>query len=266
MNLPKCFPELKELLEKMGAPFRPFKPEIDIRLKKEGVPISKDQFVIVDRTPIFRNRKVALYLRDAWAYRKKYNNDPKYHVVHCKILQRMEENGHYHRFHATRRTDGKFLVNLSDTEELHPLKLNICKKCLEVLAEPKQYGSGVFPTDPGEFPLADWFETFDGSYESTLLDPPHVQFDYSSEAWQSRSLACREKAKWVCQQCNMNLESSRHFLHAHHKWGTRYNRPEDLIALCIGCHAKQSGGGHQMLTDSPEHQEFMEKYGKYGNN
>ena len=46
------------------------------------------------------------------------------------------------------------------------------------------------------------------------------------------------------------------------EWGIKFNDPEDLIALCIGCHAKQRGGGHRMLKYYPDYQEFMSKYGE----
>ena len=94
--------------------------------------------------------------------------------------------------------------------------------------------------------MADWLEPF---------------FDYSSDEWKERSQTCREKANWTCQECGTNLKSDSHFLHAHHKWGTKYDDPEDLIALCIGCHAKQDGGGHRMLKYYPDYEEFMGKYG-----
>ena len=258
MNLPTDFPELEVLLEKTGATFERFKPIIDIQLQRGGVPVSLGEFdVIDDKIPIVRKRKVALYLQDAGAYQIKYHDLPKYHIVYCKTLQNMRKYGHYDRYHATRRTNGDFLVKLSTSDELSPLKLNFCKNCLDKLKE--QHGSGVFPADPSEFPLADWFETFDEDLDKTA--PSHVPFDYSSEAWQGRSLACREKANWTCLKCDINLETDRHLLHAHHQWGTQYNNLQDLMALCIRCHAEQPGEGHQLLKDYSEYQEFIKKYG-----
>ena len=265
MNLPEDFPELEVLLEKMEARFQVFKPVIDIQLQHGSVPVLPDEFDAIDnQIPTIQNRKAIFYISDAWTYKKNAeqygwrNKEPRYHVVNCEKLQEMKEKERFGQYRATRRTDGKFPVTFSFSDELRPLKLVLCKYCLTQLK--KQYGEGVFPKNPMEFPLADWLETFDyeeGLDRSEFRDVP---FDYLSEAWRERSLACREKVNWTCQKCNTNLETDRHLLHAHHQWGTKFNDPEDLMALCISCHAKQDGDGHQLLKHYPEYQEFMEKY------
>lgn len=242
MNLPTDFPELDELKEKMNARTE---PEIDMRLRVIGVDVTEDNFKIEDEIPMVHNRKVVLYLPDVWSYRRRFEDkDPTYHVVHCNVVQRMKTRGTYINLSSTRRSDGKFSVKLSDGIELSLIKLTICKPCLGHINY--QY-PGVFPTNPAIFPLEDWFEPF----------------FYLSEDWKERSQACRESANWTCQNqnCKINLETDPHLLHAHHKWGTRYNDPDDLIALCIRCHSQQPGGGHSLLTTYPEYQEFMKKYG-----
>ena len=258
MNLPTDFPELEVLREKMEAPFRRFVEQIDPK-KKGGVTVDPDEYAIVDEIPTVQNRKVVLHLQDAWIYDRKYGAYPKYHVVDCKTLQDMRRYEQYHKYHATRRADGNFLVKLSDSDELSPHKLNVCKNCLDKLKE--QYGPDVFPTEREEFPLADWFETFDYDEKLDQTGSPHVPFDYSSEAWRARSIACRQSANWKCEQCRISLKDDSYFLHTHHKWGTRFNDPEDLIALCIRCHAEQPGHGHETLKYDPGYQEFMKKYG-----
>lgn len=238
----------------MSAPFTKFAPLIVIR---PSVPVSPDEYSIIDRIPAVQNRKSALYLVDAWSYHLKYNDYPKYHVMDCRTLQGMKRTGQYGRYHASIRTDGRFLVSLSENGEKGLHKLNICKNCLDLLRE--QYGAGIFPTDPSEFPLADWFETIERS-TTDQNGPVADSFDYQSETWQKRSLDCRQEADWKCQECSINLEGDRHLLHSHHKWGTHFSDPEDLIALCIRCHSKQEGQGHNLLKTYPEYQEFMKKY------
>ena len=259
MHLPTDFPELESLRERMGAPFRRFVEQIDLKLRKGGVTVHPDEYAIVDEIPIIQNRKVVLHLQDAWNYQIRYGDYPKYHVVDCKTLQDMRRGGQYNKYHATRRTDGYFLVKLSVSDELSPHKLNLCKNCLNKLKE--QYDHDVFPPKPEEFPLADWFETFDYDEELDQAEFPEGPFDYLSQAWRKRSLTCRENAHWKCEQCRIDLKNDRYFLHAHHKWGTRYNAPEDLVALCIRCHAEQSGHGHETLKHNPAYQEFIQKYG-----
>ncbi len=244
MNLPKNFPELDELKEKMNAQIE---PEIDMQLidmqMRVGVNLTEDNLEIEGIIPIVKNRKVALYIREPKNY-DRYRDLPKYHITNCKTLQEMRLNREYYKYHASHPTDGKFLVKLSNSGPLKLCKLTLCKNCLKQLRS--EYDWNVFDSDPEKFPLEDWFEPF----------------FYSSEDWKVRSQSCRENANWTCSECNINLESNPYLLHAHHEWGTRYNDPEDLKALCIGCHAEQPGGGHQMLKFYPDYQEFMTKYGE----
>ena len=238
------FSGLKELREKMDARLE---PDIDILMRSIGVPVTKDKFEIDDEIPIVENRKAVLYIREPKEYQGRVTL-PKYHIVYCSTLRDMKDSGQYHRFHAADRTDGKFPIKLPNSNELSLCELDLCLNCLNCLNQlRKKYDWNVFPKNPKDFPLVDWLEPF---------------FDYSSKEWKERSQTCREKANWTCQECNINLESKPNFLHAHHEWGTKFNDPEDLIALCIGCHAEQPGGGHRMLKYYPDYQEFMSKYGE----
>lgn len=268
MKLPREFPQLGKLLEQMEAELPPFPPppvfpppraEIDDALIG-SVPVRREDFSADGEIFILQNRKVLLYLQDAGTYYARWQSYPKYHVVHCLTLQGMQANNQYHRYSATRRSDGKFLVYPHYSNELTPVELVVCKNCLTKLV--RQYGTGVFPPEPEEFPLADWFETFDGHHRSTPAGSSHATFDYSSDAWRERSRSCRERAEWQCEQCGIDLESAPHLLHAHHKWGTEYNKPEDLKALCIGCHAEQPGSEHQTLKSYPDYLQFMERFGE----
>lgn len=220
-------------------------PDIDILMRSVGVPITKDKFEIDDGIPIVENRKAVLYIREPANF-DKYRTLPKYHIFHCSKLKEMVEKGEYHRYCASSRVDGKFHLKLSADNELSLRELVLCKFCLYELRS--KFGWNVFPENPEDFPLEDWLEPF---------------FDYSSEEWKERSRTCKEKANWTCQEpgCNINLKSKPNFLHAHHKWGTKFNDPEDLIALCIGCHAEQPGGGHRMLKYRSDYEEFMREYG-----
>ena len=235
------FPELKVLRDKMNARLE---PEIDILMRSIGVPVTKDKFEIDDGIPIVENRKAVLYIREPKEFQGRVTL-PKYHIVHCNILKDMEEKGHYHRYHAAERTDGKFHVKLPDSNELSLRELVLCRYCLNQLRS--KYNRSGFSENPEDFPLADWLEPF---------------FNYSSGEWKSRSQICRENANWRCERCSIDLNNDRHFLSAHHRWGTRFNDPQDLMALCIGCHSQQPGGGHRMLKYKPDYEEFMREYGE----
>ena len=80
------------------------------------------------------------------------------------------------------------------------------------------------------------------------------------ENWNLLSFQCRDRANWKCEECGIDLNLEPKFLHAHHLRGTQYNQPEDLRALCIGCHATQRNHGH--MKDLPDYKDFMAKYSK----
>ena len=198
-----------------------------------------------------------LYIRDV------KGSLPKYHVVDCRTLKNMRSAGKYKRYVVTRRTDGEFILNFADNLSLaHPetYKLDICKNCLwQELNLRNVY-------DPDKFPLEAWFNAIDPSYQ-----PPPIDTIYGPRTtpvvgpvsnyppdWNLRSFQCRENAGWKCEECGMDLKLNPKFLHTHHLRGTRYSDPEDLRALCIGCHAEQPR--HQM-KHLPDYLEFMDKYG-----
>ena len=87
-------------------------------------------------------------------------------------------------------------------------------------------------------------------------------FDYQAKWWKEYSTWYREQRNWTCEVCQISLNDDRYYLHTHHVWGTQYNDPKDLMALCMGCHSEQPGGYHSQLKESRDYQGFMGKYGK----
>ena len=258
MNLPKDFPNLDDLLNRMGVLFQPFvAPEIEKSITNQGITVESDDVEVArNGTLEYQGRKVVLYIRDVWG------SLPKYHVVNCQTLKGMRSAGKYKRYVVTRRTDGEFILNFADNlsradPETH--RLDICKNCLwQELNLRNVY-------DPDKFPLEAWFNAIDPSYQ-----PPPIDTIYGPRTtpvigpvsnypldWNLRSFQCRENAGWKCEECGIDLKLAPKFLHAHHLRGTRYNDPEYLRALCIGCHAEQLR--HQM-KHLPDYLEFMEKY------
>ena len=262
MKLPKDFPKLDNLLKKMGVPFQPFvDPEIGKSLTGPGVTVGPDDVKIArNGTLEYQGRKVVLYIRDVKGHL------PKYHVVDCRTLKGMRADGKYTRYVVTRRTDGEFILNFADNlsrKNPETYRLDICKNCLWQELKLKYIYS------PDAFPLADWFNAIDPSYEpppqdglygprTTPTDGPVSNYPPN---WNLLSFQCRERAEWKCEECSIDLKLNRKFLHAHHSRGTKHNDPEDLIALCIGCHAEQPGDGHRLLKERPEYQDFLKKYG-----
>ena len=251
--------KLGDLLEQMEVPLQPFvAPEIEELITSTGLPVESDDVKVAPNGTLeYQGRKVVLYIRDVWG------SLPKYHVVNCQTLKSMRSAGRYKRYVVTRRTDGEFILNFADNlSRANPetYRLDICKNCL-------QKELNLWHISPNAFPLTDWFNAIDPSYQ-----PPPIDTIYGPKTtpvtgtisnyppdWNLRSLQCREEAEWKCEECSIDLGFNRKFLHAHHLRGTQYNQPEDLKALCIGCHAEQPR--HERMRSLSDYSGFMELYG-----
>lgn len=245
--------ELNKLRELMGAQYI---PDIEKKLI-DGITIKQGEVKPdSDGTLLYRREHVVLYIRD-WYGENDWN---RYHIVNCKWIQEMQREGRYSRYVCAKPKNGQFSVNRPNHPESELLNLSICKFCLEKLEL-----RNIFK--PNEFPLSDWFDAIDDGYEPRSIEPIDrikSEENYYIAAWRFLSWLCRKNANWECQQCTIALGTERYdrrFLHAHHIRGTRYNRLEDLIALCIGCHAEQDGEKHENLKSSDVYKEFMDKYG-----
>ncbi len=236
----------------MGAQYIP-----DIKRKLiEGISLDRKDKVQVngDGTLSYKRQNVVSYIRD-WYGEK---NLPKYHIVNCETIQDMQRQGNYSRYVCAKPKNGQFTVNRPNHIASEMLNLSICLNCLKEIGLRDVY-------KPNEFPLSDWLDAIDEGYgyEAYSIDRINNAESYYIAAWKFLSWLCRKNAYWKCQECGIELRKppDRKFLHAHHTKGTRYNHPEDLIALCIQCHSRQPGEGHEQLKTYPEYQEFMKKYG-----
>ena len=125
---------------------------------------------------------------------------------------------------------------------------------------------------PGEKDLllvAEWTVkelTPDPNYSTT--PPPIPQqipqpFDYETSWWKEYSEWYRNEKGWTCEECELDLNYDHYYLHTHHRFGTQYNKPEHLKALCLGCHAEQlTPPGHHVLKEGVNYAEFTAKYGE----
>lgn len=82
--------------------------------------------------------------------------------------------------------------------------------------------------------------------------PPYLLHD--DDYWWALSNWYRSLKNWTCEECGINLEDDKYFLHTHHIYGRSYNDPKYLKALCIGCHAEQK---------QPYNHDFMKEYKNY---
>lgn len=105
-----------------------------------------------------------------------------------------------------------------------------------------------------------WWTTLSNDAYDTFITSSKP-FDYCADWWTALSTWYREQQNWKCETCHLSLHKHKDYLHTHHIWGTRLSTPEDLKALCIGCHAEERGKGHTSLKEEQKYQGFMECYG-----
>jgi hypothetical protein len=284
MKLPDFlqFEPLNNLRRIMGAGLGTFVPvtnpnvltieEIG-QLAGEGIEIPlKDVRVLDDGTLAYKNSRVILYIRDVNQYSRssmKTADLPKFHVSDCKKLQDMRSHQRFGRYVVATRDDGNFKLNVMASGSAKPAprieKLNICQFCLG-----KIRWNGFQHSLPWDarnqivksFTLKEFFER----YGKTLIikEPVHsadtAPLNVYSDDFEAIGERVKRDRNYHCDECRINLRHHPRFLHTHHKNGEKSdNRPENLGALCIRCHAKEWGHGH--MKSLPEYQEFIRMFG-----
>ena len=146
----------------------------------------------------------------------------------------------------------------SGINHLHHITLGFRMRRIDVLSEEWALS---FATERAMKEL-----TPDPNYSTT--PPPIPQqipqpFDYETPWWKEYSEWYRNEKRWTCEECELDLNYDRYYLHTHHIHGTQYNNPEHLKALCLGCHAEQlTPLGHHRLKEYSNYAEFIAKYGE----
>ena len=87
------------------------------------------------------------------------------------------------------------------------------------------------------------------------------QSQYPSD-WEEISRQYKEEKGWRCEKCEALFRKGSWYLETHHIRGPRYNNPEDLMALCTGCHAEEPGPNHEKMKKTAKYKRFMKGYGK----
>jgi hypothetical protein len=198
--------------------------------------------------------QVLLYIQDhsfrveeVIAGEKKGN---RFHVADCQMLKTMRQRKRYDRYVVTNDVTGVFPVSGTSTENrsIHEgvAELHVCKYCLGQLNY-KGYKSKK-GTIHKEFFLDEFFtrySTLFATYPKAIADKRGGYVD----GWDKLSSTYRERKKFTCESCNVNLSTQKNLLHAHHVNGVkRDNSDENLRALCIDCHRKEPAHGHMQVT------------------
>jgi hypothetical protein len=275
--------ELNALRQRMGAhelgtlrltadPNRLTEAELE-RLGNGGLDVSgNDVRVLPDGTLAYKDSRVLVYIRDVSSYKRTRGEGiyklPRFHFANCDTLQQMRRDKRYERYVVAARQDGFFEVNFIEygrATRSSPEQLLVCQNCLGTLAFDgfqRDMPRTVRERKVAQFRLEDFFKKFP---RALLLQTPAHQSDsgplnvYPPD-FEELSKRIKEERGWRCEgnECGLIMtdQSLRRYLHLHHANGLKYDsRPENLILLCLACHAEEPQHSH--MKSLPEYAEFL---------
>jgi hypothetical protein len=239
--------------------------------RREGVEIRNlaDLDVLSDNTLVKDGVRVLLHIRDvpSHSYRR-YRSLPKFHVTNCETLQEMRRKNRSERYVIAADDSGQFLINIvgnGSIDESSYRSLDVCQFCLGQLrfeGFSHELSREARADVVGSFTLKKFFNL----WPRDLVGPDGHQLSSTAPLneyagnFGLHAQAAKDRAGWRCEiaDCGVDLSapSLRRYLHAHHRNHVKYdNRPENLQALCIACHAEQPLHAH--IKSLPEHRTFV---------
>ena len=262
MRLPIDFQPLRQVRETMGAEMSAWTPRreqtaelepFERRVSRQEV----DQIVPLDGVGplVYQGEQILLYIKDTrldlHTLIHDPENSPRFHIAECETIEQMRRGNRFERYVMTNRIESNFKVEATDpntgtVEELET-ELYVCKNCLKALDLRNDRSN--WPA----FSMAAFFrnhETFfsDLPRHTDATAPPGGY----TENWEFISRTYRAQQRWTCEECRVRLDNreNHRLLHCHHKNGVvSDNRPENLQALCVECHARQPGHGRYPPND-----------------
>ena len=221
----------------------------------EGLDVDEYEIKVhSDSTLLYKEKRVLVHIRDAMGH------EPRFHLSNCLTLVEMRRAGKFEKYVVSERDDGYFHVRFN-AGSLEQRKLSVCQNCLDALSwngfslgDERNYRYNVVKS----FSIKDFFKKYPSSLHPSL--PKHgVQSaplnDYP-ENWALISSELKRQLGYFCQSCNSVVgEINKKYLHVHHINGLKNDcRSENLLCLCISCHADQPM--HQHMKNLPEYKEF----------
>ena len=218
-----------------------------------------------DGTLIYDGRRVLIHIRDV-ANMGGRKHIPRFHISNCRTLVEMKSSGRFERYVVSEREDGNFHIRY-DTGPLKVTKLDVCQNCLDNLSW-RGFSSDMSKNSRSQivssFAPKEFFDKYPKSLHPVI--PAHTSAtapinDYP-ENWDEISRELKRQLRYRCQQdgCGVQLSAQdTKFLHIHHKNSLRNDcRPENLVCLCIRCHAEQPNHSH--MKSLPEYIDFVSKF------
>jgi hypothetical protein len=223
--------------------------------------------VLKDGTLAYKDRRVVLYIRDISEYvgaGSAPENLPKFHVSNCKKLQEMRSQNRLARYVVAARDDGQFQINVTGGSSTRSAlrALRVCQYCLGELRY-RDFSHEMSREQRLHIVAAFTVRRFFELWPRDLIDAEGLDSetsaplnDYTGD-FGEHAATVKARAGHRCRECNVSLSAASHrrFLHAHHVNGVKFdNRAENLVPLCIRCHANQPGHSH--LKAAPDFKHF----------
>ncbi len=189
---------------------------------------------------------------------------PKFHIFRCRTIESMESQNRGFRYKISSRVDGKFRLTLtskySKKNRFSDVSLEVCMNCLNIynsrtsqVIQKSEFSQNlpVFISGAGKTGI----ESTGFSYDWDLI-PNQYKPD-----WPYISTEIKKKRKYTCEYCGWVANSfTKKFIHAHHSNGKVFENSETNIkVLCIECHSRQPGIGHERIKSNPDYIEFITK-------
>jgi hypothetical protein len=271
------------LRRKINAPLSFYKLKISLPLPKirelkpvapppvvlpaQGLDVSVGEITVhSDGTLLYKGRRVLIHIRDVTNIGGGRKHEPKFHVSNCRTLVEMKSSGRFERYVAADGEDGNFHIRY-DTGPLKPTKLDVCQNCLDFLSW-DGFSSEMSRSSRQSIVSSFSIKRFFDQYPKSLH--PHIPTHTASTApindyplnWDEISSELKRQLRFRCQGENCGVEvglENKRFLHVHHKNGLKYDcRAENLLCLCIRCHAGQPHHNH--IKELPEYTDFISRF------
>lgn len=277
MKINVDFSKLQQSITLMGA--TPCDFEIDTMMSEptfsafdqsliEGIKLKTEQIDTDDGLISANGRQVLLYIpdHDSNIDRALENGSKgkKFHVAECSKIIEMREKDAGNRYIATANLSGRFKVYGKSRKQKKEIsgevRLDVCQHCLSYL----NYKGYINANNAHRKEIVQTFslEEFFSTYSSMFEHLPREQFAHKHRGYDAdfkeRSRACRKRANYICQNCNVDLSRHKRLLDAHHPERIKSNSSiQDLIALCKDCHRKEPF--HEHMPIKREDMELLNK-------